>query len=105
MFELLEKAVLTGLGFVSLSQKKAEEFLAELKEKYKVSEEEGKVFLEKMQGMAKENRDRIIEMSETEVKKVTDRFGMVSREEFDRLEKRTAALERQRNGSETDEKC
>jgi len=33
MFELLEKAVLTGIGAVSLSQKMAEEFLADLKER------------------------------------------------------------------------
>jgi hypothetical protein len=35
MFELLEKAVLTGLGAIAISQKKAEEFVADLKEKYK----------------------------------------------------------------------
>ena len=51
MFELLEKAVLTGLGALSLTQKKAEEILAELKEKYKLSEEEGKAFLDKVQGI------------------------------------------------------
>lgn len=98
MFELVEKAVLTGLGFVSLSQKKGEELLAEMKEKYKMSEEEGKAFLEKIQGLAKENRDKIVELSEAEVRKVIDKFGMVSREEFDRLEKRVAALERGENG-------
>jgi polyhydroxyalkanoate synthesis regulator phasin len=96
MFDLFEKAVLTGLGFLSLSQKKAEEFLTELKEKYKVSEEEGKAFLEKMQGIAQESRERITEMAETEVKKGIDKFGIVSREEFDRLQKRVEALEGQR---------
>src|ERR1700687_5329722 len=93
MFDLFEKAVLTGLGILSLSQKKAEEFLDELNEKYKVSEEEGKAFLEKMQGMAQENRTRITEMAETEAKKVIDKLGMVPREEFDLLKKRVEALE------------
>jgi polyhydroxyalkanoate synthesis regulator phasin len=105
MFELFEKAVLTGLGFLSLSQKKAEEFLDELKEKYKVSEEEGKAFLEKMQGMAQESRERIMEMAETEVKKVIDKLGIVSREEFDRLQKRVDALECQRKEKEPGEPC
>ena len=94
MFELLEKAVLTGLGAVSLSQKMAEDFLKEMKEKYKVSEEEGKAFVEKMQGMAKEGRERIAEMADTEVKRAMERFGLVPREEYERLLKRVEELER-----------
>ena len=105
MFDLFEKAVLTGLGFLSLSQKKAEEFLAELKDKYKVSEEEGKAFLEKMQGIAKENREKVTEMAEAEVKKAIDRLGLVPREEFDRLQKRVEALESPRKNVEPGEPC
>ena len=98
MFDLFEKTVLTGLGLLSLSQKKAEEFLQELKEKYKVSEEEGKAFLEKMQGIAKENREKVTEMAEAEVKKAFDRLGLASREEFDRLQKRVEELESRKPG-------
>lgn len=105
MFDLFEKAVLTGLGFLSLSQKKAEEFLDELKEKYKVSEEEGKAFLEKMQGIAKESREKVTEMAEAEVKKAIDRLGLVSREEFDRLQKRVEELESPRKNVEPGETC
>ncbi|HLO27170.1 MAG TPA: phasin family protein [Geobacteraceae bacterium] len=105
MIDLFEKTVLTGLGFLSLSQKKAEELLNELKEKYKVSEEEGKAFLEKMQGMAKESREKVTEMAEAEVKKAIDRLGLVSREEFDRLQKRMEAVESRLNSSEPDKPC
>jgi polyhydroxyalkanoate synthesis regulator phasin len=105
MFDLFEKAVLTGFGFLSLSQKKAEEFLEELKEKYKVSEEEGKAFLEKMQGIAKESREKVTEMAEAEVKKTIDKLGLVSREEFDRLQKRVEALEIPRKNVEPGETC
>lgn len=93
MFELLEKALLTGLGAVALSQKKAEEIMTDLKDKYKLSEEEGKAFLDKLQGMAKDGRARIEEMAEAEVKRSMERMGMVSREEFDRLQRRVAQLE------------
>ncbi len=105
MFDSFEKAVLTGLGFLSLSQKKAEEFLDELKERYKVSEEEGRAFLEKMQGAAKESREKITEMAETEVRKAIEKLGLVPREEFDRLQKRIEALESERKGSESGEPC
>lgn len=93
MFELFEKAVLTGLGALSLSQKKAEEFLAELQEKYRVSEDEGKQFLDRIQTMAQEGRSKVTEMAEAEVQKVIDRIGLVPREEFDRLKKRVTQLE------------
>ena len=105
MFELFEKAVLTGLGAVSLTQKKAEEILAELKEKYKVSEEEGKAFLDRIQEMSKEGRERIAGMADAEVKKVIDRIGLVPRDEFDRLQKRVEELEKRLPGAEAGEPC
>ena len=93
MFELFEKAVLTALGAVALTQKKGEEMVQEMKSRYKISEEEGKAFLESIQEMARTGQQRSAEMAETEVRKALDRMGMVSREEFDRLERRVRALE------------
>jgi polyhydroxyalkanoate synthesis regulator phasin len=93
MFELFEKAFMTGLGAVSMSQKKAEELLVEIKEKYKISEEEGKALLEKLQTMAKDSRSKISEAAESEVQKVIERIGLVPREDFDRLRKRVDELE------------
>lgn len=94
MFELFEKAVLTGIGALSLTQKRGEELLGELKEKYKFSEEEGKAFIEKIQGVAKESREKIAEAAEGEVKKAADRIGIVSRTEFDKLLQRVEELEK-----------
>jgi len=99
MLDHLEKVFFAGLGAVSLSRKKTEEFLAELKETFRVSEEEGKAFLDRTQEMAREGRERLAEMAETEVKKVVDKLGLVPREEFDRLLKRVEELEeKQRKG-------
>jgi polyhydroxyalkanoate synthesis regulator phasin len=105
MFELFEKAVLTGLGAVSLSQKKAEELLAELQDKYRVSEEEGKQFLDRIQAMAKDGRDKVAEMAEAEVQKVIDRVGLVPRDEFERLQKRVQQLEARLQESGTGDPC
>ncbi|GFO54277.1 hypothetical protein GMSM_12840 [Geomonas sp. Red276] len=93
MFELLEKAALTALGAAALTQKKGEELVKEMKSRYKVSEEEGKAFLERLQELARTGREKTQEMAESEVKKAMDRMGVVSREEFDRLERRVRALE------------
>ena len=105
MFELFEKALLTGLGAVSMTQKKAEELVTEMKEKYKLSEEEGKSILDKIQVMAKDSRERITEIAENEVKKVIERIGLVPREEFDRLQKRVEALESTLTENEPGSEC
>jgi polyhydroxyalkanoate synthesis regulator phasin len=93
MLELLEKAVMTTIGVAVITQKKAEELAADMKERFKLSEDEGKHLVDRIQGIAKESREKVMEMAEVEVKKVVDRLGLVSREEFDQLSKRVQELE------------
>ncbi len=93
MLELIEKIFLTGLGAVSISQKKADEIIGELKEKYRMSEEEGRALLQKAESVARESKDRLAEAADAEVKKVLEKIGLVSREEFESLRKRVEQLE------------
>jgi len=93
MLDLLEKAVMTTIGVAAITQKKAEELVAEMKERFKLSEDEGKNLVDRIQAIAKESRDKVGEMAESEVQKVVERLGLVSREEFDRLSKRVQELE------------
>ena len=97
MFELIEKVVMTTIGVASLTQKKAEELVAEMKDKYKMSEDEGKSLVDRIQSMARENREKVREMAEGEVKKVVERLGLVSLDEFERLQKRVQDLEARLN--------
>jgi polyhydroxyalkanoate synthesis regulator phasin len=98
MLELLEKAVMTTIGVAAITQKKTEELVAEMKERYKLSEDEGKHLVDRIQNIAKESREKVREMAECEVQKVVERLGLVSREEFDRLSKRVQDLESSTNG-------
>jgi polyhydroxyalkanoate synthesis regulator phasin len=98
MLELLEKAVMTTIGVAAITQKKAEELAAEMKERFKLSEDEGKNLVDRIQAIAKESREKVGEMAGAEVQKVVDRLGLVSREEFDRLSKRVQELESRSNG-------
>ena len=98
MLDVLEKAVLTAIGMATITQKRAEELVDEMKDKYKMSEEEGKAFVERIQSIAGENRDRVREMAEKEVLKVLERLGVVPREEFDSLVKRVQELESRQIG-------
>lgn len=95
MVELFEKMMVSGLGALALSKNKAEELLTELREKYRLSEDEGKALLEKLQIAAQQGKDNLGEIVENEVKKAIRAAGMVTRGEYEILEKRVADLERQ----------
>ncbi len=94
MFELIEKTLLAGMGAVSLSQKKAEELVQDIKQRFNVTEDEGKALLDKIQGAAKENQKKLEELALQEVKKACDRLGVVTAEEFDKLKKKVHQLEK-----------
>lgn len=94
MIELLEKSILTAVGAMTLTQKKAEELLQEMREKLNVSEEEGKAFLKRIQEAAEQNKQKLQEQAREEVKKACERMGLVSVEEFDKLKKKVAQLEK-----------
>ncbi|MBK5274723.1 MAG: phasin family protein [Desulfuromonadales bacterium] len=98
MLELLEKVVMTTIGVAAITQKKAEELVVEMKERYKLSEDEGKQLVDRIQTMAKENRDKVREMAEVEVKKVVERLGLVPVDELEQLKKRVQELEARLNG-------
>ena len=97
MLEFIEKVVMTTIGVAAITQKKAEELVTEMKDKYKMSEEEGKHLVERIQSMAKENREKVREMAECEVQKVVERLGLVSVDEIERLKKRVQELETRLN--------
>ncbi|MGD0584397.1 MAG: phasin superfamily protein [Oryzomonas sp.] len=98
MLDLFEKAVMTAIGAVAITQKKAEELVVEMKEKYTLSEDEGRNIVERLQEIAGESRVKIRDMAEVEVKKVMERLGLVSLEEYERLAKRVQELESRLNG-------
>ena len=95
MLEIIEKTLLAGIGVVSLTQKKAEELIDELKEKLNLSEDEGKKLLEKLQGAAKESQQKLEDMAREEVKKACERVGVVTQEEVTELKKKVTDLEKQ----------
>ena len=94
MIELLEKTLLTAVGAMTLTQKKAEDLLHELRDKLNISEEEGKAFLQKIQDAIAQNQEKMQEQAREEVKKACERMGVVTTAEFDKLKKKVAQLEK-----------
>jgi polyhydroxyalkanoate synthesis regulator phasin len=93
MVELLEKMVLSGLGALALSKSKGEELLAEVRDRYRLSEEEGRALLEKLQSSAQQGKESLAAAVENEVKRAIRSAGMVTAEEHELLEKRVRELE------------
>ena len=94
MIELLEKTLLTAVGAMALTQKKAEELLNELREQLNISEEEGKAFIQKIQDAVVQNQEKLQEQAREEVKKACERMGVVTSVEYDKLKKKVAQLEK-----------
>ncbi|MCP3177086.1 phasin family protein [Desulfuromonas sp. KJ2020] len=94
MLEFLEKTLFTTVGAVALSQKRAEELLKEMKERFDITEEEGKAFLSNLQEKAKENQQKLEQAAREEVKKACERAGVVTTDEFEKLRKKVAQLEK-----------
>jgi len=97
MLDLLEKTVISAIGVAAVTQKKAEELVGEIRDKYKLNEDEGRILVEKIQGIAGECREKVREMASEEVKKVVDKLGLVTRDEFEQLAKRVQDLETRSN--------
>lgn len=95
MIEMIEKTLLAGIGALSLTQKKAEELIDELQKQFNLSEEKGRELLAKVQETAKENQTRLEELAREEVRKASDRLGLVTAEEFEKLRKKVQHLEKQ----------
>jgi len=95
MIEMIEKTLLAGIGALSLTQKKAEELIDELQKQFNLSEEKGRELLAKVQETAKENQSRLEELAREEVRKATDRLGLVTADDFEKLRKKVHQLEKQ----------
>jgi len=95
MIDFIEKTMLAGVGALSLTQKKSEELIAEIKERLELSEEEGKQLAARLQESAKESQKKLEEMAREEITKAGSRIGFVPREEFDALAKKVTKLEKQ----------
>jgi polyhydroxyalkanoate synthesis regulator phasin len=98
MLDFLEKSVMNAIGAAAITQKKAEELVAEIKDKYKLSEDEGKQLVDRIQSIVRDSKDKIRELAELEVQKVVDHLGLVSREEYESLLKRVQDLESRFDG-------
>ncbi|MDK2849168.1 MAG: hypothetical protein PWP34_2521 [Desulfuromonadales bacterium] len=95
MIDFIEKSLLTGLGALALTQKKAEELACELKRQFNLSEEKGQELLKVLSDTARNNQLKLEEIAREEVHKICADLGLVSKEELSHLAKKVRELEKE----------
>lgn len=94
MLDMLHKILYTGIGAAVLTEQKAREIVAELEKKGEVSGEEGRKLTQELIEKAKHHTEEFRKSVAEEVKKVSDKYGWVSRQEYNQLKDRLDQLEK-----------
>ena len=95
--ENVKKLMHLGIGAAALTEDKVESLVHDLIKKGELSEEEGKKTISELREKIKARRNELQEKIENTVSATVKKMRFVTREEFENLEKRIAALEKNRN--------
>ncbi len=95
MFELARKAMLMGIGALSLTRETAEKLAADLAQKGEVTEEEAKKLADELIERGNKERAQIRATVEKHVEKLLAETGVATKSDLQCLENRLASLEKQ----------
>ena len=92
--DIIRKAMLLGLGVISLTKEKAEELVDDLIKHGEVAREERFKVVDKLLEQAeKQERELVGKISETVQKVITD-LGLPTKKDLDEISKRLEAIEK-----------
>lgn len=101
MIELLKKSVYATIGIALMTQEKAEEIGKKVAEEAKLSESEGKQFVDELLKRADETRKSFEQIVEKQVASALKKVNIPSRKEVEELDLRVRKLEAVGTGQET----
>ena len=101
MVELLKKSVYATIGIALMTRDKAEEIGKKVAEEAKLSESEGKQFVDELLKRADETRKSFEQLVEKQVTAVLNKVNIPSRSEVEEIELRVRKLEAVGTGQET----
>ncbi len=100
MIELMKKTMLIGMGLALKTRDEMQDLVKEISEKGKVSEEEGREFLDEILDKCDEARESFEKNVESSVSKVLKKMDLVTAKEFNgvkeelhELKERVAAMD------------
>lgn len=94
MSEMLRKMGLFGIGVISLTQEKLDEFTAEMIKKGEMNREEGKKFVREVWSEREKQVKDIEDKINEKVKETLDRSGVAMKSDLEGLKKRIEELEK-----------
>jgi polyhydroxyalkanoate synthesis regulator phasin len=103
MIDLIKKTLLTGVGLAVMTKEKVEELGRDLASQAKLSENEGREFVDSLVKQSETARDEFEARVGAAVKKAVEGLNLVHKDEFAKLQARvdelSAELEKHRNSS------
>jgi len=94
MVDLLKQTLLTGIGIAALSKEKIEELAKDFVEKGKISEQEGREFVDDLVVRSEESRVEFQKQIEEKVQAVLKKMNLAQQSEIDALKIEVAALQK-----------
>ena len=85
MIELVKKVLLTGVGVAALTKDKIEEVAKDFVEKGKMTEKEGKAFVDDLVTRSEESRAELQKQIESRVQNVLEKMDLAKKSEVDAL--------------------
>jgi polyhydroxyalkanoate synthesis regulator phasin len=92
MVDLMKKAIFTGLGLAFMTKEKIEEFSKEIIEKGRLSDTEGKEFIDELQNKSEEVRKKLQEQVQSAVNNTLKKMNIATKDDISRVEKKLAKL-------------
>jgi len=97
MIDLLKKTLLTGVGVAALTKEKIEELAKDFVEKGKISEKEGKAFVDDLIARSDESREAFQHQVEEKVQSVLTKMNLAKQSEVDALKVEVETLQKALN--------
>ncbi len=85
MFDLIRKAMLTGVGLASISIDKIDEIAKEMMEQGNLTEQEGRKLVQEMMGYAEKSKEQLEKQVAFYVEKALDKMDVARKKEVEEL--------------------
>jgi len=98
MLDLMKKSLLTGIGLALKTKDEVEELARELTKKSKMTEKEGRKFIDDLNKRYEESRQKLDKNVETAVKKMLKKADLVTADQLKALQKEIRELKKAVSG-------
>lgn len=95
MMDTMKKALLTGIGALSLTKQKVDQVVADLVKKGELSQQQGEKVVAELIDAGKREREALAEQVSQMVTDVLDRMDVATKSDLAALDKRLQALEKE----------